>query len=263
MTHRGFKCVSTTKLVTALALFLFALPLTATAQSTVPTADGSAMTEFSTLRNTRYCEIIFLVSKTDSYIQGQMVNTSALNNSADAADTCPASVWDGLTVEALKAEFGVLGVVKNGPRWWVNDIINLPVGTVQDFGGLEARWFAAPKLPLDTTKGAGAIGYQPLKVARSSTMQFLAGQPVFILDDPQGMPWIMQAFSTLVDPDLNYEGLQTMGERLKTPDGWSYRVKVLDETLTISAVDGTAMIVQDELANTYNACFDTACSFKP
>jgi len=28
-------------------------------------------------------------------------------------------------------------------------------------------------------------------------------------------------------------------------------------------IDGHARIVQDDLENTYDACFDTACSYKP
>jgi hypothetical protein len=94
-------------------------------------------------------------------------------------------------------------------------------------------------------------------------MRFEAGQPVFVLDDHDGTPWVMQAFTTLVDADLTYEGHQTLGDKLKLPNGWSYRVKALDEGLTIKAVDGVAHIVQDELQGTYNGCKDGACSFQP
>jgi len=38
--------------------------------------------------------------------------------------------------------------------------------------------------------------------------------------------------------------------------GWKYRAKVLDQDLQIGAVKGVARVVQDELENTYNACFE-------
>ena len=86
---------------------------------------------------------------------------------------------------------------------------------------------------------------------------------VFILEDRDGMPWVMQAYSLIVDPDLTYEGLQTLGKKFKLPPGWKYRVKILDQDLTIRAVNGHARIVQDDLENTHDACFETACTTKP
>jgi hypothetical protein len=86
---------------------------------------------------------------------------------------------------------------------------------------------------------------------------------VFILDDPQGMPWVMQAFSDIVDPNLTYDQLEKLGDKLKPAPGWKFRVAVLDRDLTIKAVDGVAHIVQDELENTYDQCFSDACTYKP
>jgi hypothetical protein len=80
-------------------------------------------------------------------------------------------------------------------------------------------------------------------------------------------PWIMQAYSSIVDPNLTYDGLQTLDQKLKLAPGWKYRVKILDQDLTIRAVNGIAHITQDELQNTYDACFEEgnqkACSIKP
>ena len=46
----------------------------------------------------------------------------------------------------------------------------------------------------------------------------------------------------IVDPTLNYAGLQNLGSKLKPAPGWKYRVKVLDQDLTIKAVNGKARI---------------------
>ncbi len=90
---------------------------------------------------------------------------------------------------------------------------------------------------------------------------------IFILDDPDGTPWIMQTYSLIVDPKLTYDDLKTLDRKLKLPPGWKYRVKVLDRDLEIHAINGIARIVQDDLQGTYNACFEEAgqkaCSVRP
>jgi len=163
--------------------------------------------------------------------------------------------------DALKQQYDVLGVFKNGPRGWTPDAIELPVGAKRSFDGLEARWMGVVTLPPGF--GKGSVAYQPTDVHRKSVMYFLKGRPVFILEDPQGTPWVMQAYSDIVDPNLTYPQLTTLGDKLKPPPGWKYRVKVLDQDMTIHAIDGVARIMQDELQNTYDACLDGACSEKP
>jgi hypothetical protein len=142
--------------------------------------------------------------------------------------------------------------------------IQLPVGAERNFDGLNARWMGEVQLPKNVDlKKKGSSAYKPTTVARKSEMGFAKGKPVFILDDPDGMPWVMQAYSNIVDPNLAYNDLQTLDKKLKLAPGWKYRVKVLDQDLTIRAVNGHARIVQDDLENTYDACFETACSYKP
>jgi hypothetical protein len=105
--------------------------------------------------------------------------------------------------------------------------------------------------------------YAPLQSHRKSSMTFEKGKPVFILEDPEGTPWVMQAFGQLVDTTLTYDGLADLGSKLKPPAGWKYRVTVLDQDLTISTPEGFNWIVQDELQNTYDACKENACNFQP
>jgi hypothetical protein len=51
-------------------------------------------------------------------------------------------------------------------------------------------------------------------------MSFERGKPVFILEDPRGNPWVMQAYSLIADPNLIYDSLASLGTRLKLPPGW-------------------------------------------
>ena len=98
-------------------------------------------------------------------------------------------IWDKITPESLKAQCEVTGIVKNGPRHWTVDSIDIPAS-------------------------------------------------------PDGTPRVIQACTTLVDPDLDDTGLKTLGDKLKLADGLSFRVKALDKPLTIRAVDGITTIVQ-------------------
>jgi len=223
---------------------------------------GAAPQRWSTLRDLRYCEI-FLIggNPVTRDLKAAVYNTSFLN---DPKDSCSDDLWAKVDPGTLKKQFDVLGVFKNGPRHWTNDWLYTPIGKEASFNGLKARWITEVSLPRDLEVGKkGGTAYKPTTVARNSEMGFAKGKPVFMLEDPGGMPWVMQAYSNTVDANLAYAGLPTLGQTLKLPPGWKYRSKILDQDLTIRAVDGHARIVQDDLENTYDACFETACSFKP
>ena len=87
-------------------------------------------------------------------------------------------------------------------------------------------------------------------------MTFEKGKPVSILDDPQGTPWVMQAFSHIVDSNLTYDELEKLGDTLKPAPGWKFRVANLDRELTIKAIRRRGRIVQDEIEDTYDQCFE-------
>jgi hypothetical protein len=220
---------------------------------------------FDNLRDMRYCEVFLIGGDAVTHdLKAAFYNTTDLNNTENPRDTCPAAIWDKVDAESLKKQCDVLGVFKNGPRHWAMDWIQLPVGAERKFDGLSARWMGEVQLPKDVDlKKKGSSAYKPTTVARKSEMGFTKGRTVFILEDPDGVPWVMQAYSLIVDPNLSYADLQTLDKKLKLPPGWKCRVKVLDRDLTIQAVNGHARIVQDDLENTYDACFETACSYKP
>jgi hypothetical protein len=109
------------------------------------------------------------------------------------------------------------------------DWIELPAGPVLTFDGLEARWMGHVELPkgVDLNK-KGRAPTSRHKSIEKSVMTFEKGKPVFILDDPNGMPWVMQAYSDIVDPELTYDDLAKLGDKLKLASGWKFRTKVLD-----------------------------------
>ncbi len=230
---------------------------------------GAVVKRFDDLRAVRYCEV-FLIGgdAVTKNLQAAFYNTTDLNIEASPRDTCPAAIWDKVDPEALQKQYRVLDVFKNGPRYWAVDWIELPVGTQRDFDGVQARWMGKVRLPKGINlKVKGSSAYKPTTVVRKSKMGILKGQPVFIIESPDGMPWVMQAYSRIVDPKLTYADLQALDRKLKLAPGWKYRVKVLDADLEIHAISGVARIVQDDLENTYDACFEDAgqkaCSITP
>ena len=249
-------------------LFLAGVLLAACAK--LPDDGASAVVKhFDGLRAVRYCEVFLIGGDAiTKNLKALVYNTTNLNNAANPHDTCPADMWAKVDPETLKKQYDVLGVFKNGPRGWANDWIELPVGAQRDFDGLHASWYAVVQLPKDVNlKEKGSTAYKPTTVARKSKMGFMKGQPVFLIESPDGIPWVMQAYANIVDPTLKYEDLQTLDTKLKLAPGWKYRVKVLDADLEIQAVNGVARIVQDDLENTYDACFEEAghkaCSIMP
>jgi hypothetical protein len=230
----------------------------------VPIPASPKPMKYKNLRGVIYCEVWLFKGTPETGIAGVYYNTSDLNNSADKKNTCPVDMWAKIAVPELMSQYDVVAAYKNGPRGWTMDWIDLPVGPVVSFDGLQARWMGQGELPKGVTlKEAHMAPYKPLQSHRQSTMHFDKGKPVFIIDDAEGTPWVMQAFGQLVDPNLTYDGLKDIGSRLKLPAGWKYRVVTLDKDLTISTPQGYNWIVQDDLQNTYDACKEGACNYKP
>lgn len=192
-------------------------------------------------------------------LYAEVWNTLGLND-------CPEEAWASADAEAIKAETGARAVVKNGPRYWVVPSLSTHAATrdaapVRTFAGIEARLVGT--LEIAPGMRHGSSPYEPTTVERDTRYDYPAGRQVFLLDDPEGGVWVMQAYSRIVDPALALDDLAGLGDRLKLPDGWSFRSERLDRDLTVQPVDGTARILQDELQNTCDVCFATACSYLP
>ncbi len=248
----------------ALGAFALTVPALAADREPIPVPSAPTEKSYVSMRGEIYCEVWLFAGTPETGIRAVYFNTSDLNNSANEKDTCPASLWDKVSVKSLEAQYDVIAAYKNGPRGWTMDYANLPVGPVATFEGIEGRWMGEGRFPKGATlKAAHLEPYKPIESHRKSSMTFEKGKPVFILEDAEGTPWVMQAFSQIVDPALTYDSLKDLGGKLKPAAGWKYRAVVLDKDLTISTPQGFNWIVQDELQNTYDACKEGACNYQP
>jgi hypothetical protein len=95
------------------------------------------------------------------------------------------------------------------------------------------------------------IPYTERYVDRGAIFFFDAGKPVYELVDPEGKAYVLQAYCISVDPHMSEETLLTLGDRLQMPEGWTYRVRILEEELVIDTTDHVATVLQDEFENSY------------
>jgi haloalkane dehalogenase len=201
--------------------------------------------------NLRYCEIL-LFSLQGGELQAEVYNTLGLNQ-------CPQAQWEAIDADMTAAEYDVLAAAKNGPRYWVLDLIrlfNTGVGGTQNpatakietFGELEMRLVAI--VTLGSEISGEAEPYVINEVQRSTVFTYVKGRRIYELYDPDGGCYVMQSMSRIVDPDQKLSDLATLAERLELPPGWRFSTRILEESLQLTA-DGIAQVVVDDLTNTY------------
>jgi hypothetical protein len=168
-------------------------------------------------RDLRFGEI-FLVK--GAYIE--IYNTTGLNN-------CPLQLWDALDLEAIKTQFDAQAVQLNGPKFWMMDSQTLSFGETVSFGGLEARWAATLDAALVGKQSHGTTPYTVFTPKKTQKMVYAKGRAVYELVDPDGNSYVMQAHGK----EFSMESLASLADRLKLPDGWEFRTRILTEDLVM------------------------------
>lgn len=196
------------------------------------------------MRGVRYGEVLAVFER-DGGLQAEVYGTQLLND-------CPAELWDTLVADDIAAEMGALYVKLNGPRHWVLDGLGSKVAPIEpllrEFNGLLMRRIAVVELG----QVSGSVPYTHRHVDRGAQFFWDAGSKVYELIDADGTVYTMQALCIGVDPTMNDDGaLDSLGDRLALPDGWSYRVRVLDVDAVSDTTGKVAVVLQDEFENTY------------
>ena len=198
------------------------------------------------LSGKRYGEVL-LVEIGESGPRATVYNSFSLND-------CPAELWSKLDPQALATENGAAAALLNGPRYWLmNDIEKDPQGPqeTKTFGGIEMIKQATVALT-----SMNPAPYLANEVTRNTVFVFNAGEEIYELVDPDGRRWVMQTWSQVADPNLTRADLPGLAGRLSLPDGWTYRPRVLTETLRVDTTTRPAQVLQDSLTNSYSLEFD-------
>jgi hypothetical protein len=239
MNHR--RCAPLCALVTAVAVAGALAAGAPASPQPIHDAKGRGATG---LHGVRYCEI-FVLSGALPAVTVKVYNTIGLSR-------CPSAQWKAFDANELKTELGAIGLVLNGPRHWLMDSAFTPApGPVRRFHAMRLRLVA--KLKITTAAGLVQTPYTPRTIYRDNTFTWDKGRTVYELVAPDGTRYVMQAYSQIVDPHLKAAALPRLGRRIRPPAGWHYRVRVLRHpiVLTTTAAHKPAVIVQDELQNTY------------
>jgi hypothetical protein len=194
-------------------------------------------------RGERYGEVLAVFARDGSF-EAEVYGTQMLND-------CPQDLWATLDPEVIAKEMGALLVKLNGPRHWMLDGLGTKVAVVEpvlkEFNGLLTRRIATVDLGADPA----VQPYVERYVNRGAVFFFDAGKPVHELVDPDGLAYVMQAYCVGVDPTLTQDSLESLGDRLDLPEGWTFRTRILDEELVVDTTATIATVLQDELENTY------------
>lgn len=197
----------------------------------------------SDMRGVRYGEVLAVHARGDKLF-AEVWGTQLLHD-------CPADWWNTLNAGELAEELGALMVKLNGPRYWTLDGFGTKVDVVEpvirEVRGMPMRRIAEVELG----DNPAAVPYTERHVNRGAVFFFDAGRKVHELVDPTGRNFVMQAYCVGVDSTLTVESLDSLEQRLRLPDGWSFRTRTLDEDLVVDTTAHVATVVQDELENTY------------
>ena len=195
------------------------------------------------MRGVRYGEVLAMFLR-DNGLEAEVYGTQMLND-------CPQEQWQTLDADAIAKDMGAVFAKLNGPRHWLLDGLGTKVAVVEpvfrDFNGITMRRIAVVNLGADYAPGS----YVERKINRGAVFFWDAGKKVYELVNPDGLAYVMQARCIGVDPTISEESLDTLGDKLSLPAGWSYRVRVLSEELVVDTTAHVATVLQDEFENTY------------
>ena len=167
----------------------------------------------------------------------------------DLNDVLSDEEFDALDLDAIKQETGASFVIPNGRRYFVLDKIQSYRESIKrELGGHE---FLTPAyVSLSLSEILDRKPYHPTTVDRDTVYTYFAGSKVYRLIDPDGKVYTMQSASRAVDPDQTIETLDDLGSRLDLPEGWQFRIDLLEADLVLSS-GGRTEVLQDDFQNTY------------
>lgn len=158
-------------------------------------------------------------------------------------------VFARMDVDEIRKELGAMAVLKNGPRFYVVDeITGYRMGAERNIGGHRMTQPGVVKLTFGHLLKRSP--YTVKEVNRKTTYLFKKGEKVYELANPQNEVFTMQAASREIDKGLEIGDLDNLAARLNLPEGWKYRVRLLEADVKYEVAD-IAYVIQDDLQNTY------------
>lgn len=101
-------------------------------------------------------------------------------------DTAPQAWAESLNTDEIKKRFGALGAAINGPKLWMLDWVDIPLGASEEFNGKNIPWCAELHLTKTELKEMGKLPYKSTRIARKSAIGYNKGSTVFLIDGTDG-----------------------------------------------------------------------------
>ncbi len=234
--------------------------------ATLPNDGANTQTKhFDNLHTLRYIEI-FIVG--GNGLTGNLkanVYNSSTRTDYSGKDSAPQAWVESLNFEDIKNHYHALGASLNGPKLWMLDWVDIPLGSSQTFNGITIPWCAELSLTKEQAKEMGKLSYMTTTIARKSAFGYNKGTTVFLIDDTDGNTWIMKGFELGIKPTHTFEQFSADPASYfkKLPPGWKFRTKVLDQDLKLVPETGVATIMPDEMFNVYDKTGPGYSNYKP
>lgn len=179
-------------------------------------------------------------------------------------DSAPEALVEGLNMDRIREQYGVLAASLNGPKLWLPDWFEVEVGKVRVFNGLIAPWTAQLNMGRDVSVDK-VKPYKPFTIARNSAINWNKGRRVMVMDDAEGNTWIMKGFQLGLKPQHTYEEFMAAGAAnfKHLPPGWKVRIVTLEQDNHEVPEGGVATIISDEFFNVYDKTGPGMSNYKP
>jgi len=248
------------------SISLLAVMLTLVGCASLPNDGANAQSKhFDNLHTLRYVEL-FIVGGNGitGSLQANVYNTT-FRDGYTGKDSAPQAWVESINLEVLKKDYHALGASMNGPKLWMLDWVDIPLGTNRTFNGLTMPWCAELRLTKDQAKEMGKLSYVTTTIARKSAIGYNKGTTVYLIDDTDGNTWIMKGFELGIKPSHTFEQFfaDPASYFKRLPVGWKFRTKVLDQDLKLVPETGVATIMPDEMFNVYDKTGPGYSSYKP
>lgn len=161
----------------------------------------------------------------------------------------PVNEWENLDTDKIKKELGAAAIIKNGPRFWVMDELRgYCTGESRVFEGYTYDLVAT--LSRRSSEISKRENYKEQTINRYTDFIFFKDRKIYELITDKNVVYTLQAASKEIIKDQKPEDLDSLQEKLKLPDGWTFRVRVPADDV-IFKIRGEAHVIQDEFRNTY------------
>jgi hypothetical protein len=227
--------------------------------------DGTKFTRIDNMYGTRFIELFLAIKdpKTGNVVAPCYNTMLTSKGIPESKNTAPQDLVEGLDLEKIAKEYGVLKASLNGPKIWFPDWIEIETGMEREFNGMTLAWCA--QLNMSDFSIENNVPYQPTTIKRTSKWGWKKGTQALILDDPDGNVWIMKGFQLGLKPEHTLEEFVAAGQSnfTKLPPGWKFRVTILENDVIEIPVSGVADIMPDEFFNVYDRCGEGMTNYTP